>query len=134
MAAELLGDADSIADLIVAEQGKPRAQALFEVRYAADWLEWYAEEARRVYGHVIPSPVPGKRLVVLRQPVGVAVAITPWTFPAAMIARKLAPALAAGCPIVVKPAEQTPLTAVALFQCIERADLPPGRCRITERH
>ena len=126
VAAELLGDADRIADLIVAEQGKPRAQALFEVRYAADWLEWYAEEARRVYGHVIPPPVPGKRLVVLRQPVGVAVAITPWNFPAAMIARKLAPALAAGCPVVVKPAEQTPLTAVALFECIERADLPPG--------
>jgi succinate-semialdehyde dehydrogenase/glutarate-semialdehyde dehydrogenase len=122
----LLEDLDRIADLIVAEQGKPRAQAAFEVRYATEWLDWFAEEGRRTYGEVIPSPVPGKHLLVLRQPVGVAVAITPWNFPVAMIARKLAPALGAGCTIVVKPAEQTPLSAVALFEAIDRAGLPPG--------
>jgi len=123
---ELLGDLDRIADLIVAEQGKPKAQAEWEVRYATEWLDWYAEEGRRLYGEVIPAPVAGKRLIVLRQPLGVALAITPWNFPVAMIARKLAPALAAGCTLIVKPAEQTPLSAVALFECIERADLPPG--------
>jgi succinate-semialdehyde dehydrogenase/glutarate-semialdehyde dehydrogenase len=122
----LLEDVDRIADLIVAEQGKPRAQAVFEVRYATEWLDWFAEEGRRTYGDVIPSPVPGKHLFVLRQPVGVAVAITPWNFPVAMIARKLAPALGAGCTIVVKPAEQTPLSAVALFEAIDRAQIPPG--------
>lgn len=123
---ELLADVDRIADLIVAEQGKLRGQAAWEVRYAAEWLDWFAEEARRTYGRVIPAPVAGKRLFVLRQPLGVAVAITPWNFPVAMIARKLAPALAAGCTVIVKPAEQTPLSAVALFEAIERADIPPG--------
>jgi len=126
ISAELLNDLDRIADLIVAEQGKPRGQALFEVRYATEWLDWFAEEGRRAYGEVIPASVPGKRLMVLRKPLGVAVAITPWNFPVAMIARKLAPALAAGCTIVVKPAEQTPLSPTALFEAIDRAGLPPG--------
>jgi succinate-semialdehyde dehydrogenase/glutarate-semialdehyde dehydrogenase len=126
LSAALLESVDRIADVIVSEQGKPLGQAAWEVRYATEWLDWYAEEGRRAYGRVIPPPVPGKRLYVLRQPVGVAVAITPWNFPVAMIARKLAPALAAGCTIVVKPAEQTPLSAVALFEAIDRSDLPAG--------
>ena len=122
----LLEEIDTIADLIVSEQGKTRGQALFEVRLATDWFDWFAEEARRAYGEIIPSSAPGKRLSVRRQPLGVAVAITPWNFPIAMIARKLAPALAAGCTVVVKPAEQTPLSPVALFEAIDRTDLPPG--------
>jgi len=123
---ELLDRLDPIARTIVAEQGKPLGQALFEVRYATQWLEWFAEEGRRAYGRVIPSPVPGKHLHVLRQPVGVAVAITPWNFPLAMIARKLAPAMAAGCTMVIKPAEQTPLSAVRLFEAIDAAQFPAG--------
>jgi len=92
VSAALLEDVDRIADVIVAEQGKPRAQAAWEVRYATEWLDWFAEEARRTEGRVVPSPSPGKRLMVLRQPLGVALAITPWNFPVAMIAGKLAPA------------------------------------------
>ena len=126
ISSQLLADVDRIADVIVAEQGKPRAQAVWEVRYATEWLEWFAEEARRTGGRMLPSPAPGKRLMVIRQPLGVAMAITPWNFPVAMIARKLAPALASGCTLVVKPAEQTPLSAVAFFQAIDRAGLPPG--------
>jgi succinate-semialdehyde dehydrogenase / glutarate-semialdehyde dehydrogenase len=126
ISSQLLADEDRIADVIVAEQGKPRAQAVWEVRYATEWLEWFAEEARRTGGRLLPSPAPEKRLMVIRQPLGVAVAITPWNFPVAMIARKLAPALASGCTLVVKPAEQTPLSAVAFFQAIDRAGLPPG--------
>ena len=126
ISAALLEDLDRIADLIVAEQGKPRGQALFEVRYATEWLDWFAEEGRRTYGEVIPASAPNKRLIVQRKPLGVAVAITPWNFPVAMIARKLAPALAAGCTIVVKPAEQTPLSPTALFEAIDRAELPAG--------
>ena len=123
---ELLDRLDPIARTIVAEQGKPLAQALFEVRYATQWLDWFAEEGRRAYGRVVPAPVPGKHVHVLRQPIGVAVAITPWNFPLAMIARKLAPAMAAGCTMVVKPAEQTPLSAVRLFEAVEAAQFPPG--------
>jgi succinate-semialdehyde dehydrogenase / glutarate-semialdehyde dehydrogenase len=126
ISAELAAATDAIADLIVAEQGKPRGQALFEVGYARQWLDWYAEEARRTYGEIVPSAFPSKRLLVQRKPLGVAVAITPWNFPVAMIARKLAPALAAGCTLVVKPAEQTPLSPAALIAAIDRADLPPG--------
>ena len=126
ISSQLLADVDRIADVIVAEQGKPRAQAVWEVRYATEWLEWFAEEARRTGGRMLPSPAPGKRLMVIRQPLGVAMAITPWNFPVAMIARKLAPALASGCTLVVKPAEQTPLSAVAFFKAIDRAGLPPG--------
>ncbi|MFN8035131.1 MAG: NAD-dependent succinate-semialdehyde dehydrogenase [Acidimicrobiia bacterium] len=119
-------DADRIVELIVAEQGKPVGQARFEVSYAREWLDWYAEEARRTYGETIPAGVAGKHLVVLRRPLGVAVAITPWNFPVAMIARKLAPALAAGCTFVVKPAEQTPLSPTAFVEAAVTADLPPG--------
>lgn len=130
ISAALLDEIDHIADVIVAEQGKPRGQALFEVRYSTQWLDWFAEEGRRAYGEVIPTHIPGKRLVVQQKPLGVAVAITPWNFPVAMIARKLAPALAAGCTMVVKPAEQTPLSPIALFEAIDRADLPAGVCNL----
>ncbi len=126
ISAELIEDADRIADVIVAEQGKPRGQAVWEVRYATEWIDWFAEEARRTDGRILPTPSPSKRLLVIRQPLGVALAITPWNFPVAMIARKLAPALASGCTVIVKPAEQTPLSAVAFYEAIERAGLPRG--------
>jgi succinate-semialdehyde dehydrogenase/glutarate-semialdehyde dehydrogenase len=126
LSAELLDAVESIADVIVAEQGKPRAQAAFEVRMATQWLDWYAEEARRTYGEIVPPSIAGKQLMVLRQPVGVVLAITPWNFPLYMIVRKLAPGLAAGCTMVVKPAEQTPLAASELFSAIDRAGFPPG--------
>jgi len=126
LSAALLDRLDDIAATITAEQGKPAGQSQFEVRYATQWLDWFAEEGRRAYGRVIPSPLRGKHLEVLLQPVGVAVAITPWNFPLAMIARKLAPAMAAGCTMIVKPAEQTPLSAVRLFEAIDAAQFPPG--------
>ncbi len=122
----ILANADDLALLMTREQGKPLAEAKGEVVYAASFVEWFAEEAKRVYGDVVPSPTADKRLVVLRQPIGVCAAITPWNFPAAMITRKVAPALAAGCPVVVKPAEQTPLTALALAELAHQAGFPPG--------
>ena len=118
--------ADDLARIMTAEQGKPWAEARGEIHYAASFVEWYAEEARRICGDVIDSPIPGKRMMVLKQPVGVCAAITPWNFPAAMITRKVAPALAAGCTVIVKPAEQTPLTALALAELAQRAGLPSG--------
>jgi succinate-semialdehyde dehydrogenase/glutarate-semialdehyde dehydrogenase len=118
--------ADDLARLMTAEQGKPFAEARGEVAYAASFVEWFAEEAKRIYGDTIPSPAADKRLLVIRQPVGVCAAITPWNFPAAMITRKVAPALAAGCTVVIKPAEQTPLTALALGELAQRAGFPPG--------
>jgi succinate-semialdehyde dehydrogenase/glutarate-semialdehyde dehydrogenase len=122
----ILANADDLALLMTREQGKPLAEAKGEVIYAASFVEWFAEEAKRVYGDVVPSPAADKRLVVLKQPIGVCAAITPWNFPAAMITRKVAPALAAGCPVVVKPAEQTPLTALALAELAHQAGFPPG--------
>ncbi len=118
--------ADDLARIMTTEQGKPWAEARGEISYAASFVEWYAEEARRICGDVIDSPMPGKRMMVLKQPVGVCAAITPWNFPAAMITRKVAPALAAGCTVIVKPAEQTPLTALALAELAQRAGLPSG--------
>jgi succinate-semialdehyde dehydrogenase/glutarate-semialdehyde dehydrogenase len=118
--------AEDLARLMTAEQGKPLAEARGEVAYAASFVEWFAEEAKRTYGDFIPSPAADKRLLAIRQPVGVCAAITPWNFPAAMITRKVAPALAAGCTVVVKPAEQTPLTALALAELAQRAGFPPG--------
>jgi succinate-semialdehyde dehydrogenase/glutarate-semialdehyde dehydrogenase len=118
--------AEELASIITAESGKPLAEARGEVGYAATFLEWYAEEARRAYGEVIPPPQTDKRLLVIRQPIGVAAAITPWNFPAAMILRKAAAALAAGCTMVIKPAPQTPLTALALASLAEQSGLPPG--------
>ncbi len=122
----IVAHADDLALLMTSEQGKPLAEARGEVLYAASFVEWFAEEAKRTYGDVIPQTIASQRLLVLKQPVGVCAAITPWNFPAAMITRKVAPALAAGCPVVVKPAEQTPLTALALALLAERAGFPAG--------
>ncbi|MBL8448060.1 MAG: NAD-dependent succinate-semialdehyde dehydrogenase [Zoogloeaceae bacterium] len=122
----MLAHADDLATLMTREQGKPLAEARGEVSYAASFVEWFAEEGRRVYGDTIPTNGHDRRLMVIRQPVGVCAAITPWNFPAAMITRKVAPALAAGCTVVVKPAEQTPFTALALAELACRAGFPPG--------
>jgi succinate-semialdehyde dehydrogenase/glutarate-semialdehyde dehydrogenase len=117
---------DDLALILTREQGKPLAEAKGEIAYAASFIEWFAEEVKRVYGEVIPSHRADARLVVIRQPVGVVAAITPWNFPAAMITRKVAPALAAGCTVVLKPALETPLTALALAVLAERAGVPAG--------
>jgi len=122
----ILAHADDLALLMTREQGKPLAEARGEIAYGASFVEWFAEEGKRVYGDVIPSPAADRRLVVLKQPIGVCAAITPWNFPNAMITRKVAPALAAGCTVVVKPAEQTPLSALALAELAQRAGFPPG--------
>lgn len=117
---------DDLAELLTREQGKPLTEARGEIAYARSFLEWFAAEAPRVYGETIPAPKPGRRILVLRQPVGVAACITPWNFPAAMITRKLGPALAVGCTVVVKPASATPLSALALAELAERAGVPRG--------
>jgi succinate-semialdehyde dehydrogenase/glutarate-semialdehyde dehydrogenase len=122
----MLANADDLAILMTAEQGKPLAEARGEITYAASFIEWFAEEAKRVYGDVIPGHQPDKRIFVLRQPVGVVAAITPWNFPAAMITRKAGPALAAGCTFVCKPAMQTPYSALAMAELAHRAGIPPG--------
>ncbi|MEH3107834.1 MAG: NAD-dependent succinate-semialdehyde dehydrogenase [Sphingomonas fennica] len=122
----IVAHADDLARLMTSEQGKPLAEAKGEVAYAASFVEWFAEEAKRVKGDVMAATERGRRIVTLKEPVGVCAAITPWNFPAAMITRKAAPALAAGCTMVVKPAEQTPLTALALAELAERAGVPPG--------
>ena len=119
-------NADDLAQLITAEGGKPLAEAKGEVAYGASFVEWFAEEGKRAYGETIPATLADKRLVVVKQPIGVCAAITPWNFPLAMITRKVAPALAAGCTVVVKPAEQTPLTALALAALAEQAGFPAG--------
>jgi succinate-semialdehyde dehydrogenase / glutarate-semialdehyde dehydrogenase len=118
--------ADDLARIMTAEQGKPLAEARGEVVYGASFIEWFAEEARRVYGETIPATDGNKRFIVLRQAIGVCAAITPWNFPIAMITRKVAPALAVGCPVVIKPAEQTPLSALALAELAQRAGMPAG--------
>ena len=117
---------EDLARLMTAEQGKPLAEARGEVAYGATFIEWFAEEAKRVYGDVIPAPKRDGRILVFKQPIGVVGAITPWNFPVAMITRKLAPALAAGCTAVIKPAEDTPLCALALAELAQRAGLPAG--------
>jgi succinate-semialdehyde dehydrogenase/glutarate-semialdehyde dehydrogenase len=117
---------DDLALLLTLEQGKPLAESEAEIRYAASFLEWFGEEGKRVYGDTIPSPMPDRRILVLKQPVGVSAGITPWNFPSAMPTRKAAPALAAGCTMVLKPAEQTPLSALAVAVLAEEAGLPPG--------
>lgn len=122
----ILDNADDLAVIMTAEQGKPLAEAKGEVLYGASFVKWFAEEARRVYGETIPAPGGDRRILAIKQPVGVAAAITPWNFPIAMITRKVAPALAAGCPIIVKPSELTPLSALALMALAERAGFPPG--------
>jgi succinate-semialdehyde dehydrogenase/glutarate-semialdehyde dehydrogenase len=117
---------EDLGRLISREQGKPLAEGRGEVAYAASYVEWFAEEATRANGEVIPAPVPGRRMFGLKEPVGVVATITPWNFPAAMIARKIAPALAAGCTVVCKPAEDTPLTSLALVKLAQEAGVPPG--------
>ena len=122
----MLASQEDLAMLMTAEQGKPLAESRGEIAYAASFIEWFAEEGKRVYGDVIPGHQVDKRILVLRQPVGVVAAITPWNFPAAMIARKAAPALAAGCTFVCKPASQTPYSALAMAELASRAGIPPG--------
>ncbi len=122
----IVENADDLAALMTAEQGKPLAESKGEVLYGASFIEWYAEEGKRAYGDIIPSPIKGARIYVTRQPVGVAAAITPWNFPSAMITRKVGPALAAGCPMLCKPAKETPLSALALAVLAEEAGVPAG--------
>lgn len=122
----ILDHKHEIAETLTLEQGKPMKEALGEVTYGASFVSWYAEEGKRIYGETIPASSPDKRIVILKQPVGVVCAITPWNFPAAMITRKVAPALAAGCTVVIKPAEQTPLTALRLAEAAEKAGIPKG--------
>ncbi len=122
----IVANADDLALLLTTEQGKPLAEAKGEIMYGASFVEWFAEEAKRVYGDVIPSPTNDRRLIVIKQPIGVVAAITPWNFPNAMITRKVAPGLAVGCTFVLKPAEQTPFSALALAELAERAGFPKG--------
>jgi succinate-semialdehyde dehydrogenase/glutarate-semialdehyde dehydrogenase len=122
----VIADQDALAELLTREQGKPFAEAKGEIAYSASFLEWFAEEGKRAYGEVIPAHADNRRLVVLKQPIGVVGAITPWNFPSAMITRKVGPALAAGCTVVLKPASQTPFSALALAMLAERAGVPPG--------
>jgi len=122
----MMENQDDLGAILTAEQGKPLAEAKGEIAYAAAFIEFYAEEAKRVYGSIVPAPTNDRRIVVLKQPIGVCAAITPWNFPAAMITRKAAPALAAGCAMVVKPATMTPLSAFALAELAQRAGIPDG--------
>ncbi|MFO1376739.1 MAG: NAD-dependent succinate-semialdehyde dehydrogenase [Steroidobacteraceae bacterium] len=122
----MIENQDDLATIMTLEQGKPLAESRGEIGYAASFIEWYAEEGKRAYGDIVPTHDRNKRLLVLRQPIGVCAAITPWNFPAAMITRKVGPALAAGCTMVVKPSELTPFSALALAVLAERAGLPPG--------
>ncbi|GKU83449.1 NAD-dependent succinate-semialdehyde dehydrogenase [Niallia sp. NCCP-28] len=117
---------EELAEIITSEMGKPIGEALGEINTACDYLEWYAEEGKRIYGDTMPSSSPTKRIIVMRQPVGVVGAITPWNFPIAMITRKIAPALAAGCTVVIKPAESTPLTAIEVLKAFHEAGVPKG--------
>lgn len=126
----IVENADDLAAIMTTEQGKPLAEAKGEIAYAASFVEWFAEEAKRVYGDTIPGPQADKRLTVIRQPIGVTAAITPWNFPAAMVTRKAAPALAAGCTMILRPADLTPLTALALGKLAERAGVPAGVLQI----
>ena len=122
----MLANSDDLALILTTEQGKPLAEAKGEIAIGAAYVEWFAEEARRVYGDVIPTIANDRRLIVVKEPVGVCAAITPWNFPASMITRKVAPALAAGCTVVIKPAEATPYSALALAELAHRAGFPPG--------
>ena len=122
----MMANQDDLARIMTAEQGKPLAESKGEIAYAASFIEWFAEEGKRLYGDIIPAHHTDKRLLVLRQPIGVVAAITPWNFPAAMITRKAGPALAAGCTFVCKPASQTPFSALAMAELGARAGLPAG--------
>ena len=122
----MMANQEDLAIIMTAEQGKPLAEARGEVAYGASFIEWFAEEAKRIYGETIPGHMPDKRITVIKQPIGVAAGITPWNFPNAMITRKVAPALAAGCAFVIKPSELTPLSALAMAKLAEEAGIPPG--------
>ncbi|WP_435528650.1 NAD-dependent succinate-semialdehyde dehydrogenase [Mesorhizobium shonense] len=122
----IVDNSDDLAAILTAEMGKPLAEAKSEVLHAADYLQWYAEEANRIYGETISAPSNDRRMLVIKQPIGVVGAITPWNFPASMVARKISPALAAGCTVILKPAEQTPLVAGAIFALAQRAGFPDG--------
>src|SRR5258706_515506 len=122
----LMANQEDLAQLMTAEQGKPLTESRGEIAYGASFIEWFAEEGKRAYGDTIPSPWADKRVVVMKQPVGVCALITPWNFPNAMITRKAGPALAAGCTVVIKPAGQTPYSALALAELAERAGIPKG--------
>lgn len=126
----MLENTDDLAIIMTAEQGKPLAESKGEIAYAASFIEWFAEEAKRVYGDTIPATQPGRRIIVMKQPIGVFAAITPWNFPAAMITRKAGPGWAAGCTGVIRPASQTPFSALAIGVLAERAGLPPGVCNV----
>jgi succinate-semialdehyde dehydrogenase/glutarate-semialdehyde dehydrogenase len=131
---QMMAHQDDLAQIMTAEQGKPLAESKGEIAYAASFIEWFAEESKRVYGDVIPGHQADKRLLVLRQPIGVVAAITPWNFPAAMITRKAAPALAAGCTFVVKPSRYTPYSALAMAELAHRAGIPPGVFNVITGH
>ncbi|MBE9562283.1 MAG: NAD-dependent succinate-semialdehyde dehydrogenase [Proteobacteria bacterium] len=122
----IMENQQDLATLMTAEQGKPLAESMGEIAYGASFIEWFAEEAKRVYGDIIPEPLPGRRIIVIKQPIGVVAAITPWNFPNAMITRKCAPALAVGCTVVIKPAKSTPFSALALAALAEQAGIPKG--------
>jgi succinate-semialdehyde dehydrogenase/glutarate-semialdehyde dehydrogenase len=122
----MMANQDDLGLLLTTEQGKPLAEAKGEIAYGASFIEWFAEEGKRIYGDVIPQHQSDKRILVLKQPIGVAAMITPWNFPNAMITRKAGPALAAGCTVVLKPASQTPYSALALAELAERAGIPKG--------
>src|SRR6185312_6969539 len=122
----IVANTEDLARLMSREQGKPQSEARGEVAYGASYVEWFAEEAVRSYGDLIPESIRGRKMMVVKEPVGVVAAITPWNFPLAMLARKMAPALAAGCTVVAKPAEDTPLTGLALVKLLEEAGLPAG--------
>jgi succinate-semialdehyde dehydrogenase/glutarate-semialdehyde dehydrogenase len=125
---------EDLAVILTTEQGKPLAEARGEIAFGASFIRWFAEEARRAYGDVIPAPWPGKRIVVTREPVGVVGIITPWNFPMAMIARKAAVALAVGCTAVIKPASQTPFSALAMAELAQRAGVPAGVLNVVTGH
>ena len=122
----MMANQEDLAVILSTEQGKPMTESRGEIAYGANFLEWFAEEGRRIYGDVIPGHAADKRIIVLKEPIGVTAAITPWNFPTAMIARKVGPALAAGCTMVVKPAAETPLSALAMAELAERAGVPAG--------
>jgi succinate-semialdehyde dehydrogenase/glutarate-semialdehyde dehydrogenase len=122
----MMANQEDLAQLMTAEQGKPITESRGEVAYAASFLEWFGEEAKRVYGDTIPGHQPDKRIVVVKEPIGVVACITPWNFPLAMITRKAGPAIASGCTVVLKPASQTPFSALALAELASRAGVPPG--------
>ena len=130
----MLENTDDLAAIMTEEQGKPLAEAKGEIAYAASFIEWFAEEGKRIYGDTIPTPAQGRRIIVTKEPIGVCAAITPWNFPSAMITRKAGPALAAGCPMIVKPAEQTPFSALAMAELAHRAGVPKGIFSIITGH